>query len=105
MLRTLGLAVACGLLLVAVGCVMVGAPVNGGVYTGVKGAGDVVDNTVQPTKSGMASATGIIGFAFGDASAKTAMAAGGITKVHHVETDFMQILGVYGKATTTVYGE
>jgi len=33
------------------------------------------------------------------------MAAGGITKVHHVDCKVQNILGIYAKYTTIVYGE
>ena len=43
--------------------------------------------------------------ATGDSSIATAMANGGITKIHHVDCKIMSVLGVYAKYTTVVYGE
>jgi hypothetical protein len=99
------LLVVVGLLLVSVGCVMTGSPASGMVYTGVKGPGQVIDNSVACTKTGTSEASGIIFFATGDASISAAMQKAGITKVHHVDQDFMSVLNVYAKTTTTVYGE
>ena len=63
------------------------------------------DNSVQPTKSGKAEATGILGIAWGDASIRTAMDAGGLTQIHHVDSQLMNVLGIYAKSTTIVWGE
>jgi hypothetical protein len=43
--------------------------------------------------------------AIGDASIEAAMKNGGITKIHHVDWDVKNILGIYGEYKTTVYGE
>ena len=43
--------------------------------------------------------------ATGDASIEAAMKNGGITKVHHVDWQAKNILGIYGEFKTTVYGE
>ena len=43
--------------------------------------------------------------AWGDCSIETAKKNGGITKVHHIDFDVNNILGIYGKYTVTVYGE
>lgn len=43
--------------------------------------------------------------AIGDASIEAAMKNGGIKKIHHVDWDVKNILGVYGVYKTTVYGE
>ena len=57
------------------------------------------------SKVGRATATGIVMFASGDASISTAMKNGGITRIHHVDHETTNILGVYSKYTTIVYGE
>ena len=64
-----------------------------------------VDNSVQPAKKGIATASGIILFVDGDASLKAAMENGGITKVHHVDYKVKNILGIVGSTTTIVWGE
>jgi len=58
------------------------------------------------SKVGTSEATSILGMvATGDASIEAAKNNGGITKVSHVDFNSDNILGVYGKYTTTVYGE
>jgi hypothetical protein len=58
------------------------------------------------SKVGIAKSTSILGLvATGDASMKTAMANGGITRVRHVDYNAKNILGLYGEYTTTVYGD
>ena len=56
-------------------------------------------------KVGRAEAYGILIYSTGDASISAAMRAGGITRVHHVDHETMNIMGVYAKYTTIVYGE
>jgi len=42
----------------------------------------------------------------GDCSVQSAMQNGGISKVHHVDSEFQSyFFGIYGKFTTVVYGE
>jgi hypothetical protein len=85
------------------GCAIV-TPMNGALYTNLKGPVAVGD-AGGSSKMGTAKATAIIGIATGDASIETAMANGGITKVHHVDTQVKNILGIYAEYTTVVYGE
>jgi hypothetical protein len=98
---------AVGLAALLTGCVLpmgsVGG-VNGLVYTDVEGAGGATGNTGS-SKKGVATSEGIICVATGDSSIQAACANGGITKIHHVDYHVMSVLGVYVKATTTVYGE
>ncbi len=56
-------------------------------------------------KMGTSTSTAIICFATGDSSISAAMQNGGITKIHHVDSKVMYVLGVYAKYTTVVYGE
>jgi len=44
-------------------------------------------------------------FATGDASISAAAASGGISRIHHVDHETLNILGIYAKYTTVVYGE
>jgi hypothetical protein len=89
------------------GCAGV-SPVAGGtmgmVYTSTS-AGVAVGSANGSDKVGTATSTAIICFATGDSSISAAMAAGGITKIHHVDCKVMSVLGVYAKYTTVVYGE
>lgn len=64
-----------------------------------------VDNSVRPAKMGIAKASGILCFCEGDASLKAAMDNGQITKIHHVDHEVKNILGIVGEYTTIVYGE
>ena len=57
-------------------------------------------------KVGTSECVSVLGLvAIGDASIETAMKNGGITKIHHVDWDAKNILGIYGMYKTTVYGE
>jgi len=85
------------------GCIGV-SPINGSLYTAVTGPVSVGTATGSD-KVGEATSTGILGFVTGDSSIEKAMQAGGITKVHHVDCKVQNILGVYAKYTTIVYGE
>lgn len=64
-----------------------------------------IDNSVKPAKCGRASSKGIVLYTSGDSSIKAAMDAGGITKVHHIDYEVFNILNLFSKATTIVYGE
>jgi len=64
-----------------------------------------IDNSVKPEKVGSASSSGIICFVKGDASIAAAMKNGNIKKIHHVDYKIFNVLGIYGEATTLVYGE
>ena len=91
----------------ASGCVMVG-PSNAvsALTLNVKSPDTrFIDNSVKPAKVGKSTASGIICFTEGDASLKAAMENGGITKVHHVDYEVRNILGIVGSTTTIVYGE
>jgi hypothetical protein len=98
---------AIGLAALLTGCVMPVGPmgsVTGGIYTDTMGPVAVTDNAAA-TKSGEATSSGLLGFAWGDSSIKAAAAAGSITKISHVDSHTKTVLGVWGKTTTIVYGE
>jgi hypothetical protein len=57
------------------------------------------------TKVGMAQAEGILVVAYGDASISAAMKDGSLTKVHHVDKETFNVLGIYARSKTIVYGE
>jgi hypothetical protein len=88
---------------VLVGCAGV-TPMNGSLYTKLDGP-IAVGSASGSSKVGKAESTAIIGIATGDSSIATAMANGGITKIHHVDCQVQNILGIYAKYTTVVYGE
>ena len=78
--------------------------VAGSIYSDTTGPVAATSNTGM-SKMGEASSEGIFGVAWGDSSIKAAAAAGGITKICHVDSHTTTVLGVYGKTTTMVYGE
>lgn len=58
------------------------------------------------SKVGKATNTSILGILLtGDASLDAAMRAAAITKVHHVDEQYTNILGIIQTVTTIVYGE
>jgi hypothetical protein len=61
---------------------------------------------VVTMKSGSATSESFLGWiALGDASLTSAAKNGGISKIHYADYKFENILGVYSKFTTVVYGE
>lgn len=91
--------------MILTGCASAMSPVSGGLYMSVKGPLAI---SPQPgmSKTGTASASSILGLiAMGDASIEAAAKAGGITKIHHVDYESTNILGLYATFTTVVYGE
>ena len=81
------------------------APVTGFLYSDVKGPGMATSNTGS-SKVGRATCTSLLGFlAQGDASIETAAKSAGITKIHHVDYESKNILGLYAEFTVVVYGE
>ncbi len=98
------LAVASVAMLAGCGAVAMG-PVIAPIAVDVMGPVSGVDNGVAATKTGKSEAQGILIVAVGDASIATAMKNGGITRVHHIDSKTLNILGVYAKYETIVYGE
>ena len=81
------------------------SPVTGFLYADVKGPGSATSNAGS-SKVGTAVAESFLGvFATGDASIEAAMKDGGITKIHHVDYESKNILGLYATFTVIVYGE
>jgi len=82
-------------------------PGMGSFYADVHAPLDVDnDGTVIVEKHGEATAENVLGLIVtGDASIAAAAKAGKITKVSHVDYKFKNILGIYSKFTTIVYGE
>ena len=86
------------------GCAIGHAPVTALITLEERGPVAMGSATGQ-SKVGRSEAWGILVFATGDASIRTAMKNGGITRVHHVDHETSSFLGVYAKYTTIVYGE
>jgi hypothetical protein len=95
-------------LVVAAGCVM---PTKGAVFAPImetKSTIEVGDTTVGMDNVGRATVEGIILLARGDGSLTAAMANGSkgpITKIHHVDSEELNVLSIYCTQTTVVYGE
>jgi len=100
--RQFTLAVTCSALLS--GCAIAQGPVTAGITLNERGPVSAGPAATSP-KTGRATAWGILVYATGDASISAAMANGGITRIHHVDHETMNILGVYARYTTIVYGE
>lgn len=83
------------------------SPVPGVLYTDVRAAsGYPVGEIGTWEKMGSASCTSILGLiATGDSSVEAALADGRITKIHHVDYEGSNILGIIATYTTLVYGE
>jgi hypothetical protein len=65
-----------------------------------------VDNSVRSVKKGEACSQRILSVvAFGDASVEAAKSAASISKVATMDTEYFNILGVYGRACTVVTGQ
>lgn len=78
----------------------------GAFYTGVKLPVGTSEYSGKAPKVGTAICESYLGMvAIGDASIEAAKANAGITKVHHVDYEAKNILGLYGKYTVTVHGE
>jgi len=103
MLKRSMLALTCAALLS--GCAAVGhGPVTAPITINMKGPVSAGPAATGP-KVGRAEAWGILVFATGDASISAAAANGGITRIHHVDHETLNILGIYAKYTTIVRGE
>ena len=88
--------------------VMAASVLSGCIYADVRAPMQAMLATedVPTTKEGTSEVKIILGLvAWGDASVKAAMDNGGITKVHHVDTETYNILGIYTRITCHVYGE
>ena len=107
MKKLIGCVCAGALAVLLTGCVMPTGGLGGSygfVYTDVSGPLLATSNA-GASKVGEATSKGVICVAFGDSSIKAACAAGGITKIQHVDYHVESVLGVYVVTTVTVYGE
>ena len=104
----------CSFVLVATGCAgagIYGAPVippPGMMFAQVSAPLSIgsLGNTKVSTKHGSATAENILGLiATGDCSIQAAATSAGITTIHYADYNFYNILGIYSKFTTIVYGE
>ncbi|MBW1689996.1 MAG: hypothetical protein DRG87_00665 [Deltaproteobacteria bacterium] len=82
----------------------------GVVYTNVQTPMPTINlqaNAASQTKAGKATCyTYVWVVTVGDCSVATAMKNGGLTKIHHIDTEIKSILGgIYARHTIMVYGE
>jgi len=78
----------------------------GGLYQEMKLPVTATGEGAKAPKVGTAMCESYLGLvAMGDASIETAKKNGGITKVHHVDWEVKNILGIIGKYKVVVYGE
>ena len=92
-------------LLMLGGCTMPAGPVMAPLVLDQKGAIAAFTPEVKATRVGRARAEGIVFVGYGDASIAAAQTAGGISRIHHVDSQSMNIFGIYAKYETVVYGE
>ena len=65
-----------------------------------------LDNTPMEQRKGTSSCINVLGLvSIGDASVRAAAKDGNITRVQHADYNFFNVLGVFSKYTTVVYGE
>jgi len=105
--RVVALVALCSLAVMFAGCAVtpnssVIAPLNVRQESPVA-VGNTTD--VQPKKVGTAMSEGILFIGFGDSSIKSAMKDGNIDRIHHVDSESLNILGIYSRYETKVYGE
>lgn len=100
--RHLVLTLSCGTLLT--GCALSHGPVMAPITINMKGPVSAGPAPTSP-KIGRAEAWGILVFSTGDASISAAMQNGGITRIHHVDHETQNFLGIWAKYTTIVHGE
>ena len=86
-------------------CAMTSSPVTGFVYQSTKGPITATSNNLG-SKVGTSEAKSILGIVgTGDASIEAAAKSAGIKKISHVDYEGSNILGIYARHTTIVYGE
>jgi hypothetical protein len=101
-MKPLLLAVSCAVWLG--GCAIGNGPVFAPVTLNLKGP-VAAGSAATGSKVGRSEAWGILVFATGDASISAAATNGGINRIHHVDHETTNILGIYAKYVTIVYGE
>ena len=98
--------VTAALALWVLGCVS--APGSGLLATKIRGPIAAATDAPPPEnlKMGVAESYMAFGlFAHGDASIQAAMEAGDITRIHHVDYEYKNTLGLFSVYSTIVYGE
>lgn len=109
MARVVAIGVACCFAVVLMSGCMVApvVPPAGGIYNDWKAPLNYEQQGNQfGLKTGTASTGSILGLvAWGDGSIRAAAANGGITKVNNADYEYFNVIGIYQRYTTIVYGE
>lgn len=94
-------------LVLLLGCASVRSPIMGVFYTGTKSPLIATSSTLDESKKkvGEAECKVILGFAIGDCSIETAIKDAGIKKIHHVDSESTNVLGIFGSYKVIVTGE
>jgi hypothetical protein len=81
-------------------------PPVGIVYTNHRAPLDVEYHDTTLGKRGTASSHSVLGLvAWGDASAEAAASAGGIKTIEHADLEYLNVIFIYQRFTTIVYGK
>lgn len=82
-------------------------PPLGTVFTEIQAPLDITyDGSAVTGKSGVSESMAILGLvAIGDASANAAAKEGNITTINHADYEFFNVMGVYQRYRTVVYGQ
>ncbi|MBN1902319.1 TRL-like family protein [Candidatus Sumerlaeota bacterium] len=91
------------------GCMTYSAPVippSGLIFQNSKAPMDInIEKTEIGMKTGTSNSISILGLiAFGDCSIKAASQNGGVNAIDHADYEYFNILGIYQRFTTIVYG-
>jgi hypothetical protein len=88
------------------GCIVAPFQPPMGIVSVVKAPLSTEGNFNAGSKSGEASVVSILGIvSTGDCSIDAAVKDGGLSKVNHLDYDYLNILGIYQKVTVIAYGE
>ena len=92
-------------MLVMSGCVAALGPVYGAITIDQRGPVAAGPATSMGSKVGRSKAQGILLVSFGDASISAAAKEAGITRIHHVDCETLNVFGIYARYETLVYGD
>lgn len=88
------------------GCIVAPFQPPMGIVSVVKAPLSTEGNFNAGTKKGEASSTSILGLvSMGDCSIDAAVKNGGLKKINHLDYGYLNIIGVYQKATVIAHGE
>ena len=88
------------------GCLSAPFQPPGGVVSVTKAPLSTAGNWDVGSKKGEASSFSVLGlYASGDCSIAAAARNGGLKKIGHVDYEYLNVIGIWQKATVIVYGE